>query len=194
MSKIVFFIMLLLNFSVYAIKDLSSLKTLKFDVKETQFSHNTAKTQQKLIKYSIDLEFPDRIRKEISYPDINKGELYIYNGTKKTIYLPIFEEYKDSEVDVDENEIIRILNSLKDIEKDKTKRKKYLDKTLDGLFFKNSNINVKFSKYTEVDDYVLPSEIEIFQDNIKLAKIEIYNIMTNPTLKKEMFEIKKEEK
>lgn len=194
MTKIILSIMFLLNFSVYAVKDLSSLKTLKFDVKETQFSHNTARIQQKLIEYSINLEFPDKIRKEISYPNINKGELYIYNGIKKTIYLPIFEEYKYSEVDVDENEIIRILNSLKNIEKDKVKRKKYLDKTLEGLFFKDSNINIKFSKYIEVDDYILPSEIEIFHDNTKLAKIEIYNIITNPTLKREMFEIKKEEK
>lgn len=194
MKKLIFIFLLLTNISSYAFKELSTLKTLKFDVKETQISYGTNKNQEKLIEYSITLEFPDKIRKELYYPKINKGEIYLYNGNKKTIYLPIFDEFRESEIDGNENQIIKVLNNLKNIEKDPIKKKKYQQKALDSLFLDNTQVEVKIKKYIEIDDYILPQEVEVYDNGLKLAMLKIEQIFVNLKLEKNIFELKNEEK
>ena len=93
MKKIIlltYFLFQVLVFS--ATKSLSTIKTLKFSVNEI----TTVNSKKRELKYSIDFKLPNKIKKEVLYPDLNKGEIYIYDYSKnkKSVYLPIFNEIK----------------------------------------------------------------------------------------------------
>ena len=75
-----------------ATKSLSDIKTVKFDVVEK----TTVKSKKKEISYKVDFELPNKIKKEVTAPELNKGEIYLYDYTanKKVVYLPLFNEVK----------------------------------------------------------------------------------------------------
>lgn len=183
------------NFTFSAIKNLDELKTIKFDVEEKIKLTGNSKNER-LMKYSISYEIPQKIRKEILAPELNKGELYIYDGQAKLIYLPIFDEYKKTTSDEEENRIIQTINRLMSLEKSDSKfKKEYQEKKLISLFVdENSNNLIKIKGYTEKEGYILPEFIEIFENNISLGEIRISNIEINPKFSKEEFNLERSEK
>lgn len=192
MKRFVAMVFILLANFIYAAKDLSTLKTLKFEAEEKQVINGKEKT----LKYLVQIEFPDKIRKEIIFPDLNKGELYIYQGNKKLLYLPIFDEYKESEIDGDENRIIQAINRLIDLEKNSPAFKKdYHQKKLKDFYIDDSGtVSVYIKEYLEKEDYILPKNIEIREGDINLGIVILKNVEINPKLNTEEFKLEKDKK
>lgn len=192
MKKIVAILLILLSSFIYAAKDLSTLRTLKFEAEEKQLTNG----KEKILKYLVQIEFPDRIRKEIIFPDLNKGELYIYQGNKKLVYLPIFDEYKESETDGDENRIIQAINKLRGLETNSPSFKKdYHKKQLKSFYIdENKTISVHIKEYLEQESYILPKSIEVKENDINLGTVILKNIEFNPILDEKEFKLEKDKK
>lgn len=192
MKKIVAILLILLSSFIYAAKDLSTLRTLKFEAEEKQLTNG----KEKILKYLVQIEFPDRIRKEIIFPDLNKGELYIYQGNKKLVYLPIFDEYKESETDGDENRIIQAINKLRGLETNSPSFKKdYHKKQLKSFYIdENKTISVRIKEYLEQESYILPKSIEVKENDINLGTVILKNIEFNPILDEKEFKLEKDKK
>lgn len=192
MKKIVAILLILLSSFIYAAKDLSTLRTLKFEAEEKQLTNG----KEKILKYLVQIEFPDRIRKEIIFPDLNKGELYIYQGNKKLVYLPIFDEYKESETDGDENRIIQAMNKLRGLETNSPSFKKdYHKKQLKSFYIdENKTISVHIKEYLEQESYILPKSIEVKENDINLGTVILKNIEFNPILDEKEFKLEKDKK
>lgn len=192
MKKYIAIILLLLSNLAFAAKELSTLKTLKFNAEEKQLING----KEKILKYSVVIDFPNKIRKELIFPELNKGELYIYDGNKKLTYLPIFDEYKESQIDGDENRIIQTINKIRELEKnDRVFKNDYQQKKLKSLYVddtKTTLVNIK--KYLEQDGYILPENIEIKDGDTVLGTVFIKNVEVNPTLDKGTFELEKGKK
>lgn len=193
--RVMILFLILGNFVFSAIKNLDELKTIKFDVQE-KIKLNGNSKNERVMKYSISYEIPRKIRKEILAPELNKGELYIYDGQEKLIYLPIFDEYKKTISDEEENRIVQTINRLMSLERsDSEFRKEYQAKKLISLLVDdNSNNLVKIKGYTEKEGYILPEFIEILENNISLGEIRISNIEINPKFSKEEFNLERSEK
>ena len=62
-------------------KRISDIKNLAFSTQEILVVNG----KERETKYDIKFQVPDKIKKEITFPELNKGELYIYNKNEKTI-------------------------------------------------------------------------------------------------------------
>lgn len=192
MKKFMLIVLMLLSSFVYAAKDLSTLKTLKFEAEEKQITNG----KEKILRYLVQIEFPDKIRKEIIFPELNKGEIYIYQGNKKLVYLPIFDEHKESEIDRNENRIIQAINKLKDLESNSPSfKKEYHQKKLKSFYIDDDKIvSAHIKEYFEEGNYILPRTIEVKEDDINLGTVILKNVESNPRLDEENFKLEKDKK
>lgn len=189
MKKICVYLFLLISVVVFGQeKSLSTLKNLQFTVNEKLKINN--KEREKV--YKIVFEIPDRVRKEIVFPEINKGEIYIYDNLKKKIYLPVFDEYRETEIEKEENQIIQAVNKIIFLEKkDKDFRNKYL-KMQEQVIFLDEATQMTIEKYEIVDGYILPQKIQIVDNlNNVEANINLEEIELNKEIPKETFILKK---
>ena len=190
MKKIIlltYFLFQVLVFS--ATKSLSTIKTLKFSVNEI----TTVNSKKRELKYSIDFKLPNKIKKEVLYPDLNKGEIYIYDYSKnkKSVYLPIFNEIKENSIDSEENRIISAINKIIVAEKNDNKfREDYQNQKILLLQIDN-NIEIEILDYLNQEDYIFPKTIIIKENNIKVGEVSIGNLVVNKTLENSLFELNK---
>lgn len=192
MKKFMTALFILLSSFIFAARDLSTLKTLKFEAEEKQLTNG----KEKILKYSVKIKFPDKIRKEIIFPDLNKGEVYVYQGNKKIVYLPIFDEYKESQTDGDENRIIQAINKLIDLETNSQSFKKdYHQKRLKSFFIDdNETILVNIKEYLEQEDYILPKSIDVKENDLNLGTVILKNVEFNSDFDEEEFKLEKGKK
>ena len=103
MKKWILTVFLLIFFTAFSSeKRISDIKNLAFSTQEILVVNG----KERETKYDIKFQVPDKIKKEITFPELNKGELYIYNKNEKTIYLPIFHQITHEKISNDENRII----------------------------------------------------------------------------------------
>ena len=163
-----------------ATKTLSDIKTLKFDVVEK----TNIKSKKREISYKIDFILPNKIKKEVTAPELNKGEIYIYDYSKnkKVVYLPIFNEVKETQIVDDENRIIKAINKIIEEEKkNKEFSKNYNAKKPQSLNI-DGQVTVDILSYTEVEGYILPEVVDIKDSGTKVGNIKISNLQINPKL------------
>ena len=163
-----------------ATKSLSDIKTVKFDVVEK----TTVKSKKKEISYKIDFEIPNKIKKEVTAPELNKGEIYLYDYTtsKKVVYLPLFNEVKENKIVDDENRIIKAINKIIEEEKkNKEFSKNYNAKKPQSLNI-DEQVTVDILSYIEVEGYILPEVVDIKDSGTKVGNIKISNLQINPKL------------
>ena len=168
-----------------ATKSLSDIKTVKFDVVEK----TTVKSKKKEISYKIDFELPNKIKKEVTAPELNKGEIYLYDYTanKKVVYLPLFNEVKENKIVDDENRIIKAINKIIEEEKkNKEFSKNYNAKKPQNLNI-DEQVTVDILSYIEVEGYILPEVVDIKDGGTKVGNIKINNIKINPILDNKVF-------
>lgn len=190
MKKIIlltYFLFQVLVFS--ATKSLSTIKTLKFSVNEI----TTVNSKKRELKYSIDFKLPNKIKKEVLYPDLNKGEIYIYDYSKnkKSVYLPIFNEIKENSIDSEENRIISAINKIIVAEKNDKKFREDYQNQKRLLLQIDKNIEIEILDYLNQEDYIFPKTIIIKEDNIKVGEVSIGNLVVNKTLENSLFELNK---
>ena len=190
MKKIIlltYFLFQVLVFS--ATKSLSTIKTLKFSVNEI----TTVNSKKRELKYSIDFKLPNKINKEVLYPDLNKGEIYIYDYSKnkKSVYLPIFNEIKENSIDSEENRIISTINKIIVAEKNDKKFREDYQNQKRLLLQIDKNIEIEILDYLNQEDYIFPKTIIIKENNIKVGEVSIGNLVVNKTLENSLFELNK---
>ena len=181
MKKFIILLFILVQGLVFsATKSLSDIKTVKFDVVEK----TTVKSKKKEISYKIDFELPNKIKKEVTAPELNKGEIYLYDYTanKKVVYLPLFNEVKENEIVDDENRIIKAINKIIEEEKkNKEFSKNYNAKKPQSLNI-DEQVTVDILSYIEVEGYILPEVVDIKDSGTKVGNIKISNLQINPKL------------
>ena len=167
-----------------ATKSLSDIKTLKFDVVEK----TNIKSKKREISYKINFILPNKIKKEVIAPELNKGEIYIYDYSenKKVVYLPIFNEVKETQIVDDENRIIKAINKIIEEEKkNKEFSKNYNAKKPQSLNI-DEQVTVDILSYIEVEGYILPEVVDIKDNGTKIGNIKISNLQINPKLEEKV--------
>ena len=181
MKKFLILLFILIQGIVFsATKSLSDIKTLKFDVVEK----TNIKSKKREISYKIDFMLPNKIKKEVTAPDLNKGEIYLYDYTtnQKVVYLPMFNEVKETQIVDEENRIIKEINKIIEEEKkNKEFSKNYSAKKAQSLNI-DGQVTVDILSYLEVEGYILPEVVDIKDGGTKVGNIKISNIQINPKL------------
>ena len=181
MKKFLILLFILVEALVFsATKNLSDIKTLKFDVIEK----TNIKSKKREISYKIDFMLPNKIKKEVVAPELNKGEIYLYDysANQKVVYLPIFNEVKESQIVDEENRIIKAINKIIEEEKrNKEFSKNYNAKKAQSLNI-DKQVTVDILSYIEVEGYILPEVVDIKDGGTKVGNIKISNIQINPKL------------
>ena len=181
MKKYLILLFILIQGLVFsATKSLSDIKTLKFDVVEK----TNIKSKKREISYKIDFILPNKIKKEVIAPELNKGEIYIYDYSKnkKVVYLPMFNEVKETQIVDDENRIIKAINKIIEEEKkNKEFSKNYNAKKSQSLNI-DEQVTVDILSYIEVEGYILPEVVDIKDSGTKVGNIKISNLQINPKL------------
>jgi len=181
MKKYLILLFILIQGLVFsATKSLSDIKTLKFDVVEK----TNIKSKKREISYKIDFILPNKIKKEVTAPELNKGEIYIYDYSKnkKVVYLPMFNEVKETQIVDDENRIIKAINKIIEEEKkNKEFSKNYNAKKPQSLNI-DEQVTVDILSYIEVEGYILPEVVDIKDNGTKIGNIKISNLQINPKL------------
>ena len=175
MKKFLILLFILIQGIVFsATKSLSDIKTLKFNVVEK----TTVKSKKREISYKIDFMLPNKIKKEVTAPDLNKGEIYLYDYTtnQKVVYLPMFNEVKETQIVDEENRIIKAINKIIEEEKkNKEFSKNYSAKKAQSLNI-DGQVTVDILSYLEVEGYILPEIVDIKDGGTKVGNIKISNI------------------
>ena len=185
MKKYLILLFILIQGLVFsATKSLSDIKTLKFDVVEK----TNIKSKKREISYKIDFILPNKIKKEVTAPELNKGEIYIYDYSKnkKVVYLPMFNEVKETQIVDDENRIIKAINKIIEEEKkNKEFSKNYNAKKSQSLNI-DEQVTVDILSYIEVEGYILPEVVDIKDNGTKIGNIKISNLQINPKLEEKI--------
>ena len=186
MKKYLILLFILIQGLIFsATKSLSDIKTLRFDVVEK----TNIKSKNREISYKIDFILPNKIKKEVIAPELNKGEIYIYDYSqnKKVVYLPMFNEVKETQIVDDENRIIKAINKIIEEEKkNKEFSKNYNAKKPQNLNI-DEQVTVDILSYIEVEGYILPEVVDIKDGGTKVGNIKINNIKINPILDNKVF-------
>ena len=186
MKKYLILLFILIQGLIFsATKSLSDIKTLRFDVVEK----TNIKSKKREISYKIDFILPNKIKKEVIAPELNKGEIYIYDYSqnKKVVYLPMFNEVKETQIVDDENRIIKAINKIIEEEKkNKEFSKNYNAKKPQNLKI-DEQVTVDILSYIEVEGYILPEVVDIKDGGTKVGNIKINNIKINPILDNKVF-------
>lgn len=164
-------------------KRISGIKTLEFITKEKL----TVNGGNRDTEYKVKFQIPNKIKKEMLLPEINKGELYIYTGEEKIVYLPLFEQVSHEKVSSDENRIIEVINYIFEKEKKDTNfRKKYYNGEIKEIVLEDG-IKIVFNSFKNIAGYILPETFELYDNNIKIGNILIENYQINPKFDKKEF-------
>ena len=186
MKKYLILLFILIQGLVFsATKSLSDIKTLKFDVVEK----TNIKSKKREISYKINFILPNKIKKEVTAPELNKGEIYIYDYSKnkKVVYLPMFNEVKETQIVDDENRIIKAINKIIEEEKkNKNFSQKYYAKKPQSLNI-DEQVSINILSYLEIDGYIFPETVEIKDGGTKVGDIKISNLKINPILDSKIF-------
>lgn len=186
MKKFIILLFILVQGLIFsATKTLSDIKIVKFDVVEK----TTVKSKKKEISYKIDFELPNKIKKEVTAPELNKGEIYLYDYTenKKVVYLPLFNEVKENKIVDDENRIIKAINKIIEEEKkNKNFSQNYYAKKPQSLNI-DEQVSINILSYIEIDGYVFPEVVEIKDGGTKVGDVKISNLKINPILDNKTF-------
>lgn len=184
MKKILLFIFFLVSSFIFA-KDITTVRNFNFQVEEINF------TNKSLVSYDVVLELPNKFKKTIISPDLNKGEQYLYVENKKTIYLPLFNQIKIVDIDEDENLYIKAINNIINRYKnDRVFKNKYSRKENFKIKLRE-DIDVLLADYILFDDIILPSKLIFYNKDIKALEMKIKYISINSNINDKTFKIDK---
>ena len=101
---------------------------------------------------------------QITAPSVNKGEVYTFSGSKKTIYYPSLKQTVTQKVEKSEANILAVFNKLRAIKSKQTQTKNgdtfiFSNNWLTSI--KSSGNTVNFSDYKTSNGYSYPSKISV---------------------------------
>lgn len=186
-KKLMFVLFVVLVCPIFAksYNAIENVDTFRFQVVEDNF----VEKNKREIKYEVLIDLPRQFKKTISFPEMNKGEVYLYTKEEKTVFLPIFNQTKTSKLDNDENQVLRVVTFLvKQLKTDANFRKKYYQRkqisfTLEGGY------TVILNDYVIVNNYVFPNEWTIEENGVKMMDLHLSEVEISPKLTEKDFQI-----
>ena len=100
----------------------------------------------------------------ITAPSVNKGEVYTFSGSKKTIYYPSLKQTVTQKVEKSEANILSVFNKLRGITSKKTQTRNGDTFTFSNNWLtaiKSSGNTVNFSDYKSSNGYSYPGKISV---------------------------------
>lgn len=185
--KIIFGLIFVFLVEIIFGNDFSDVENFKTKVEQEVFINNKMKEK----KYDLIVKFPDLVYKKILFPEINKGEIYVYNKNQKKIFYPLLEQTIIQVVDENENEILNILYDLKDEKKEKEKIEilKNGNNLIKEIVYKTGE-KIKFVNYSKIKNINFPTLIEVYnEDEVLISRIKFQEIEINEKLPNKVFEI-----
>lgn len=183
---IIFFLSFLTMFG--QVKSLETIKDIQLDVVEKVILENKPREKE----YQIKLILPNLLLKKITAPKLNAGEIYLYKDGKRFVYLPIFDEITEEKSDKDTNYFLDTIKVLINKEKNDPKFKASYGKgEIKTLTYENG-LKTNLLKYEKIDGYLLPTLIDVYDGELKVATLVLKNIKVNGGLKSKDFDIKNE--
>lgn len=182
MKKLIIF--LLLSITLYSASErISNIKSIYSEVTETVYLNNEKKEK----RYTIEYIAPEYLRKEILFPNVNKGEIFQYENNETKIYIPLFDEVVVEKKRDDFGNFLSIIKNLKEKDKNDSKfRDSYYQKKVKELKYQNT-YTARLKEYEIIDGFLLPVKIEIFERENKVAELILKNSKVNKNiLKKEL--------
>lgn len=162
------------------INRLTEIRDVKANGKEVSFINGEKKEKE----YEIEYISKDYLRKVVLFPKINRGEVYLYENGKSKVYIPLFDEVTEEKNEEDINSFLAIINELK--EKDRTDKnfiQNYYNQRVKELKYKGK-YKIVVKKYKKIQNFLLPVEMEIYENKSKVGQLELYNIVINQNLKR----------
>lgn len=129
------------------------------------YEKNKSQTKEYSLKYT-----PNKIRVQVEFPKINKGEVYTYENGKKYIYYPRLKQTVEQSISNSDNDIFKLLEEMKKISKtSKVGNKVYTveNKKIVNIKAMNYNANIKYNGQ-------MPSYILVTNGNEKVEFIWKY--------------------
>lgn len=164
------------------VKSFNNVNTLKMEIEEKLYLNDTKKSS-----YILTYKRPNKIKKEVTAPELNKGEIYIYSEDEKIVYLPFFDQVTREKIDAEEVDIMSAINYIINLEnQDREAYKKYKKKKLHEIIVKEG-VKIEIYNLKEIDGYLVPEEFVIYDRGVKTAELKIKSYKFNPTLNKEEF-------
>lgn len=166
-------------------KPIENVKKFSFDLAEVNYIGK----KKKKILYHVQINLPNIFKKEVLFPELNKGEIYIYKGNMKTVYLPIFNQKKTTNLEKEEIQVLDVIkNLIKQVSLDTEFRKNYYSKkSVDFLLNENYRIVVK--SYAEIDQYLFPNKWLLEEKGEKILELTLSKIEINPNFTERDFQI-----
>lgn len=172
-------------FSIAHGKTISNIDSFKFEAREI----TTLNNRKRITEYKVSAKLPDLIRKEITFPKENMGEVYIYNKDKKIVYLPLFEQSYEEKLDNEENYIIKVMKDLKEKEQlDPVFKEDFYAGNVKEISYENG-LRIYFEKLDRISGYYFPVNIKVYDGEHLISEVVIKNVKVNPTFTKKEFEI-----
>lgn len=164
---------------------IEKIREFHFQVKEINYTGQ----KKKEIHYDIFLKLPDQAKKIVSYPEMNKGETYIYEGENKIVYLPIFNQKTTSKIEKEENQVLQTIKLLLEKLKSESRfRNRYYEKEKIQLNLEDKYV-ASINEYTEVGTYLFPSRWSIEENGEKVLELYLSEIEISPKLLEKDFKI-----
>ena len=195
LKKTSFFIIMFCIAATLCAKDFSDIKSFKVNVKEKSIVNKREKKKE----YELTVKFPDKVLKEMKSPEVNKGEIYVYNGDKKTVYIPLLNQKSEKTIDEDENYIIKIMKEIRAVNIENAKNgvvenengiyKVDIEKkvVIEALCDDN---RIVFSNFENINSINFPKKVEVYEKKSLVSAVEFSDIKINENTPDTLFQIK----
>jgi len=185
MKKLILYLFIF-SLSLFA-EDKNELK--KINTFKAIFTENTNLNNRKKTKeYEVLASLPDKLIKKMISPSINKGEIYLYNGTHKTIYYPLLEQTIDQKIDEDENYTLKFIRDLKSNDDNVDFKVVKSHNQIQKIIY-NDGITIKFESFSKINGINFPTHVRILDENIEISELIIKNIEINISLTEKDFSL-----
>ncbi|MCK5780475.1 MAG: hypothetical protein KAH04_05610 [Psychrilyobacter sp.] len=177
-----FFLVLTLTTFSKEENDFSKIKTFKATIIESSNINNRKKTKE----YKVLADLPNKLIKTMISPEINKGETYLYNENKKTIYFPLLDQTIYQDVNTEENYTLKFIKDLGAYNEKSDFKVVKLEGEIKEIIY-NDGVHIKLSNYSKVNGINFPKYITIFDKEIEISKLVLSNIEINLSVTDEDF-------
>ena len=153
-------ILLFLLVSVFSFsKDFWEKRSFTVNVTEDANINGNRRSKSYVMSYSS-----GTMKLTITAPKTNKGEVYTFSGSKKTIYYPRLKQTVTQKVEKSEANILAVFNKLRGITSKKTQTRNGNTFTFSNNWLtaiKSSGNTVNFSDYKTSNGYSYPTKISV---------------------------------
>ncbi len=134
--------------------------------------------------YLINIEYPNKVIKEVLEPELNKGEKVLYLEEKKWIYYPLFGEAFEEELDGEENYLLKTMKNIREGVGERVE----VEGKIESLKLDES-ITLTFKKYEKIGEEEFPMEIQVKDKGILISIIKFEEVKINHNLDEKVFEL-----